>query len=432
MASRDYIKHLVSNTVPTSIGVGDEYFDPGSNKLFKRLAFNGANVTDLEIVLQEPDNIYQVIDNRFTLSDDSDPSKKGQFNLSALGANTTVVYTLPTGSSNSSTLIDDATSQSMFGQKTFSGTLIATGGTIQLSGTTLGTTTTTIGTNATTGTTTIGGTLSTGVITIDQSISTHTLNISVGAAGSGNTKTINFGTTGLAGSITNINFGSSVVNAQGVATFDTRIVANEQVSVANTTAATSVSTGAITTTGGISAAGNIYSANIYTTGIYYAANGLPYAMGGGGGSVSITNDTATNLSTFYPLLSNNVTSGSLSTANTSSTKLYFNPSTGTLFSTNFNTSSDVSLKTEVETIQNALETVQSLRGVGFKWIDNGLKSYGVIAQEVEQQIPELVNTMNGTKSVNYDAFVGFLIEAMKQQSNTIKTLEERIVKLENK
>ena len=49
----------------------------------------------------------------------------------------------------------------------------------------------------------------------------------------------------------------------------------------------------------------------------------------------MTNDTATNASTYYPLMSYNATTGSLSTANTSSTKLYFNPSTGTLAATTF-------------------------------------------------------------------------------------------------
>jgi len=63
------------------------------------------------------------------------------------------------------------------------------------------------------------------------------------------------------------------------------------------------------------------------------------SSGGGGGGVSITNDTSTNANTYYPMLST-TTSGSLSTANTSSTKLYFNPSTGTLNSTIFNSLSD--------------------------------------------------------------------------------------------
>ena len=51
MSSRDYTKHLVSNTAPTGARVGDEYFDPGSNKLYKTVAINGNVVTNVEVPL---------------------------------------------------------------------------------------------------------------------------------------------------------------------------------------------------------------------------------------------------------------------------------------------------------------------------------------------------------------------------------------------
>ena len=50
MSSRDYTKHLVSNTSPTNTRVGDEYYDPVTNKLYKKLAVNGKTVTDVEII----------------------------------------------------------------------------------------------------------------------------------------------------------------------------------------------------------------------------------------------------------------------------------------------------------------------------------------------------------------------------------------------
>jgi hypothetical protein len=49
MSSRDYTKHLVSNTSPINTRVGDEYYDPVTNKLYKKLAVNGTTVTDVEI-----------------------------------------------------------------------------------------------------------------------------------------------------------------------------------------------------------------------------------------------------------------------------------------------------------------------------------------------------------------------------------------------
>lgn len=51
MSSRDYIRHLVSaNTAPNGARVGDEYFDPTTNKLFKVLAVGGNNVTSIEVL----------------------------------------------------------------------------------------------------------------------------------------------------------------------------------------------------------------------------------------------------------------------------------------------------------------------------------------------------------------------------------------------
>jgi len=51
----------------------------------------------------------------------------------------------------------------------------------------------------------------------------------------------------------------------------------------------------------------------------------------------------------------------------------------------------------------------------------------VIAQEVEKVIPEIVNTNeNGIKSVSYDSIIGLLIEAIKEQQNSIIILEKKI------
>jgi hypothetical protein len=55
MSSRDYIRHLVSaNTAPNGARVGDEYFDPVANKLYKVLAINGTTVTSTEIFNANP------------------------------------------------------------------------------------------------------------------------------------------------------------------------------------------------------------------------------------------------------------------------------------------------------------------------------------------------------------------------------------------
>ena len=93
--------------------------------------------------------------------------------------------------------------------------------------------------------------------------------------------------------------------------------------------------------------------------------------------------------------------------------------------------SDENLKENIKTISGALNTVLKLRGVEFDFIENGQHSIGFIAQEVEKVLPELVFGTD-PKSVAYQNFVSLLVEAIKEQNDTIKNLEERIIKLESK
>ena len=79
--------------------------------------------------------------------------------------------------------------------------------------------------------------------------------------------------------------------------------------------------------------------------------------------------------------------------------------------------SDVRLKTNIETLTNALEKVLSLRGVSYNRtdIDTERTHIGVIAQEIEQILPEVISeNENGIKSVSYGNIVGILIEAIKE------------------
>jgi len=94
--------------------------------------------------------------------------------------------------------------------------------------------------------------------------------------------------------------------------------------------------------------------------------------------------------------------------------------------------SDAKLKTNVNTIENALNTVQQLRGVTFTRIDDGRNSLGVIAQEVQKVLPELVNETDGTLGVAYGNMVGLLIEAIKEQQAQINDLQNQINDLRTK
>ncbi len=88
--------------------------------------------------------------------------------------------------------------------------------------------------------------------------------------------------------------------------------------------------------------------------------------------------------------------------------------------------SDKRLKTDIHTIDNALEIVGKLRGVNYKWLNNGQSDVGVIAQEVEAVVPEVVKeTDNGTKTVDYGRLVCVLIESVKELTAKVNELENK-------
>jgi len=61
----------------------------------------------------------------------------------------------------------------------------------------------------------------------------------------------------------------------------------------------------------------------------------------------------------------------------------------------------------------------------FKWKENGNQSFGIIAQELEKVLPELVtDNDNGLKSVNYLGLIAFLIEDNKYLHQRINELEK--------
>ena len=49
MASRDFLRHIVSTTEPTASTLGDEWFNPTTNRLYKRVVNNGTNVVWREV-----------------------------------------------------------------------------------------------------------------------------------------------------------------------------------------------------------------------------------------------------------------------------------------------------------------------------------------------------------------------------------------------
>ena len=90
-----------------------------------------------------------------------------------------------------------------------------------------------------------------------------------------------------------------------------------------------------------------------------------------------------------------------------------------------NSTSDINLKDEIGPFENALATVNQLNGVHFTWKKDNRKSIGVIAQEIEAVLPELVTETDGTKTVNYNGLIGVLIEAVKELGARVEELESK-------
>jgi hypothetical protein len=95
--------------------------------------------------------------------------------------------------------------------------------------------------------------------------------------------------------------------------------------------------------------------------------------------------------------------------------------------------SDIRLKDNIKTIDKALDKVNSIQGIEFDWIEkeevHGNKGHdiGVIAQEIEKILPDVVTTRDsGYKAVKYEKIVPLLIEAIKDLSKQVDGLKRLI------
>jgi hypothetical protein len=151
--------------------------------------------------------------------------------------------------------------------------------------------------------------------------------------------------------------------------------------------------------------------------------GSAFAWAAAGGGFSSTDDTTTN-ATYYPAV---ITSAGGSTAKTSSTKLTFNPSTGTLSSTVFNSLSDARAKTNIRALGYGLNDVLKMVGHKYEMIDGGQTSIGLVAQEVQDIVPEVVSkNTDGMLGINYPVLTAVLIEAIKDLTARLAILEAKV------
>lgn len=87
--------------------------------------------------------------------------------------------------------------------------------------------------------------------------------------------------------------------------------------------------------------------------------------------------------------------------------------------------SDARLKENVEPLQDCLAKINQMQGVSYTFKPSGKKQVGLIAQEVLDIIPEVVELENDYYSVSYPNLVAVLIEAVKELSSRVEYLENK-------
>ena len=201
--------------------------------------------------------------------------------------------------------------------------------------------------------------------------------------------------------------------------------------------------GALVVGGNGTFTGNVSGADGTFTGNVSGVNGTFTGDGSfANGSVTITTDTVT-ANSFDGLATratnvtgsgNRVLFNSSNNTTATSNNLKFNDTNGNLtvggdiiaFS-----ASDIRLKSNITSIADAVNKVKSLRGVTFEWNENSAyegSDTGVIAQEVDALgLPGLVQQReSGDLAVRYDKLIPILIEAIKELSDKVDTLEQRL------
>lgn len=85
--------------------------------------------------------------------------------------------------------------------------------------------------------------------------------------------------------------------------------------------------------------------------------------------------------------------------------------------------SSAALKKDIVDVKDGLETLEKIRPVNYKWINNNQDDGGVIAEEIEKIIPECVTSVNGVKHIKPMMIIGYIIKAVQELSKKIEDKE---------
>jgi len=236
-----------------------------------------------------------------------------------------------------------------------------------------------------------------------------------------------------------IAFANSITNSAPGTTFTantSEYVITGNLTVGNTVTAPTVNTDVIIFDDGTRLSSNVQIVNSYlhANGAFDKANAAnvlaqqAYDFANtivSGGNVVVANTiTGNNIVANVSITTNTFTGNSITVINTVTTD---NVSANLVTALDINTTSDITLKYNIQQITNSLDVLDKITGVSFNWKTDGLKSYGVTAQEVEKILPDIVRQReNGVKGVNYLNLVAFLIEAIKDLKKDVIEIKNHI------
>ena len=298
-----------------------------------------------------------------------------------------------------------------------------------------------------------------------SAIQTHTANINIGnttvntqisnsvfIAMDGNTATHNTSSISVGNATINATFGPAtiLINGSGIAN---ATGANNAFSLGGALAAAYVNTSAAFTIAGIHThSANLHTGNttvnsMFSNAAILLANAttttsigitdirvgnttsnvvISNTVSSFSGNVSITgNVTITSNVTTIGTAAYFVANGNVGIANT--TPAYKLHVQGAIFASGDITAfSDISIKENIYTIDRALEKVNAMRGVYYTRKDTKENKLGLIAQEVEKIIPEVITSDHGSLGIMYQNLVALLIEAVKDLSNEVKDIKNEM------
>jgi len=216
------------------------------------------------------------------------------------------------------------------------------------------------------------------------------------------------------GTISNVVSSGNISAGSSLGGFDTRIVAY----------AGDLNRAGLEAHGNVQGTGYLYvgESTLFGGGVVYNGDGNPaFSTGEIADTIGFyRKNNGVNETVFsYPYNSNTVTfRGSVSVTNDINCS-------GNVTAVDYNSTSDINLKKDIKGIENPLDILDKINGVKFSWKEDDSLSMGVIAQEVEKVLPELVNTKEH-KTVNYNGLIALLIESVKAQQEHINRLEKKL------